>query len=63
MDERDGREVAEKRGLHILGLLGILRSAVSLHLIDKSEVRKHLLDGTNFRVKQELFERIMNVES
>jgi predicted nucleic acid-binding protein len=60
MDDKDGRQAAEQRGLTVFGTLGVLERGAEQGLVDMPEVLTRLL-ATNFcasaRVIQELLAR------
>jgi predicted nucleic acid-binding protein len=58
MDERLGRRFAQRRGLQVIGTLGILTEAAELGLIDLA-VMIDRLKLTNFRVSQRLIQTLL----
>lgn len=61
MDERKGRTFAEKHGLTVTGLVGILIKAKELrHLIELKPILDQLLEQ-NFRLSKELYERVLTL--
>jgi predicted nucleic acid-binding protein len=60
MDDKDGRQAAEQRGLTVFGTLGVLEHSAEQSLVDLPEVLRRLL-ATNFyasaRIIQELLAR------
>jgi predicted nucleic acid-binding protein len=59
IDERLGRQIAEKRGIAIIGTLGILDDAASQGLINIAEVIAQL-QQTNFRVSRHIIQSLLN---
>lgn len=59
LDDKDARKIALKRGLEIIGLVGILRDAAELNLIDLSSNLQRLKQF-GFRIKPSLLEKILN---
>jgi predicted nucleic acid-binding protein len=58
IDERAGRREAERRGLRIIGTLGILEEASLRDLVDLPQVISRLRQ-TKFRASAALYERIL----
>jgi predicted nucleic acid-binding protein len=60
MDDKDGRQAAERHGLTVFGTLSVLERAAEQRLVDMSEALTRLL-ATNFyapaRIIQELLAR------
>ncbi len=62
VDDRQGRREAEKRGILVIGTLGVMREAASLGLL---ELRTALsrLETTSFHVAPEILERLLKDQS
>ena len=61
VDERRGRNEAEKQGLEIIGLLGILvRGKQKGHLQKLKPILDQLIKEVGFRVSKKLYEFILN---
>ncbi len=58
IDERDGRRAARRRGLSVIGTLGVLEEAAVRALIDLPRVLAQLQD-TTFYVSAALFEELL----
>lgn len=58
VDERDARRVAQSRGLHVIGTLGVLQAAADRKLIDFEKTCECLLK-TSFRVHRRLIEALI----
>lgn len=59
MDDREGRQEAERRGLHVLGTLGVLREAAALGILDlRAAVER--LQNTNFYIAPEVLARLLD---
>jgi hypothetical protein len=58
VDDRQGRHAAERRGIPVLGTLGVLRVADNLGLLDLRMALKRL-EGTNFRIVPETLARLL----
>jgi predicted nucleic acid-binding protein len=58
IDERDGREEAVRRGIFVVGTLGILRAAAEQDLIDLPDAFDKLKQ-TSFRVSDELLHSLL----
>jgi uncharacterized protein len=48
MDEKQGRKIAKEQGLKIVGVIGILASAIKENIIDADEIIQKL-EETSFR--------------
>jgi predicted nucleic acid-binding protein len=59
LDDRAGRQAALNLGLKITGLLGILKDAETLGLLDLPETIDRLLTETNFRASPKLIKRLL----
>lgn len=59
IDERLGRQIAEERGIAIIGTLGILDDAADQGLINLAEVIAQL-QQTNFRVSRRIIQALLN---
>lgn len=59
MDDRDGREEAARRGLTVIGTLGVLSSAAEHGLLDLPEAFRQL-QQTNFRASAELYQQLLD---
>jgi predicted nucleic acid-binding protein len=59
LDDRAGRQAALNLGLKITGLLGILKDAATLELLDLPEVLDRLLTETNFRASPKLIKNLL----
>lgn len=59
IDERLGRQIAEERGIAIIGTLGILDDAAEQGLINLAEVIAQL-QQTNFRVSRRIIQALLN---
>jgi predicted nucleic acid-binding protein len=59
LDDRAGRQAALNLGLKITGLLGILKDAETLGLIDLPKIIDRLLTETNFRVSPKLIKHLL----
>lgn len=59
MDDRDGRQEAVRRGLPIIGTLGVLNDAAERGLIDLPEAFRRL-QQTNFRASAELYQQLLD---
>lgn len=63
MDERLGRQTADRLGLHYLGVIGILVQAKHKGLIDRIEpLLKALRNRAGFRISDELYVRVLKDE-
>jgi predicted nucleic acid-binding protein len=59
IDERLGREIARKRGLAVIGTLGILDDAATQGLIDLADTITQL-QQTNFRISRRIIQNLLN---
>jgi predicted nucleic acid-binding protein len=59
VDDRAGRQAALNLGLKITGLLGILKDAETLGLIDLPKMLERLVTETNFRASPKLIKRLL----
>lgn len=59
MDERRGRAVAERFGLRVMGLLGVLVEARQRGLVEQLKPHFDLLIQSGFWIRQELYERVL----
>jgi predicted nucleic acid-binding protein len=58
IDERSGRRAAERRGLSVIGTLGVLRAAADEGLLNlQSTIEK--LRGTSFHISPEVLGRLL----
>jgi predicted nucleic acid-binding protein len=58
VDDRRGRREAEKRGIAVMGTLGVLQEAATLRLLDLRLVVKSL-QGTSFYIAPEVLARLL----
>ena len=58
IDERMGRQMAQQRGLNIIGLIGILDEAATRHLIHFPTVIERL-QQTSFRISPRIVEALL----
>lgn len=58
VDDRQGRHEAEKRGIRVLGTLGVLREAAILDLLDLRAAVKRL-QATSFYIAPEVLTRLL----
>lgn len=58
VDDREGRREAEKRGIAVMGTLGVLQEAATLRLQDLRLAVKRL-QGTNFYLAPEILARLL----
>jgi predicted nucleic acid-binding protein len=58
VDDRQGRQAAQRRGISVIGTLGVLRVAGNLGLLDFGNALKRL-EGTNFRIGSEVLARLL----
>ena len=58
VDDRQGRHEAEKRGIPVMGTLGVLREAAALRLLDlRAAVQR--LEATTFYIAPEVLKRLL----
>jgi predicted nucleic acid-binding protein len=62
VDDRQGRREAEKRGIRVIGTLGVMREAATLGLLDIRIAVKRL-EATNFYVAPEVLSRLLKDQS
>jgi predicted nucleic acid-binding protein len=62
IDERAGREQARKRGIFIIGTLGILNSAAEKRLLDLSSTLEKL-QQTSFRASEKLISDLLKLDA
>jgi predicted nucleic acid-binding protein len=58
LDDRDGRREAQRRGIGVIGTLGVLREAAILGLLDLRAAVKRL-EATNFQIAPEVLARLL----
>jgi len=58
IDELSGRREANQRHLHVIGTLGVLQRAASKGLVDFKQALGRLR-ATNFRITQEIIDRLL----
>ena len=58
IDELSGRREANQRHLHVIGTLGVLQRASSKGLVDFKQALGRLR-ATNFRITQEIIDRLL----
>ena len=58
VDDRQGRREAEKRGITVIGTLGVLREAATLGLLNLRIAVKHL-QATSFYIAPEVLTRLL----
>jgi predicted nucleic acid-binding protein len=58
VDDRQGRREAEKRGIPVMGTLGVLRQGATLGLLDLRIAVKHL-EATSFYIAPEVLARLL----
>jgi predicted nucleic acid-binding protein len=61
LDDLRGRAEAQRRHLHFIGTLGVLRTAADKRLIDFRDAVKRLLQ-TNFHISQNILDRLIKGE-
>jgi predicted nucleic acid-binding protein len=59
VDEREGRREAERRGIPVIGTLGVLSEAATRGLLNLRAAVK-LLEATNFYIAPEVLTRLLN---
>lgn len=58
VDDRQGRHEAEKRGIPVMGTLGVMREAATIGLLDlRSAVKR--LEATSFYVAPDVLKRLL----
>jgi len=62
IDDWEGRQEAQRRGLKVAGTLGTLQEAAKLGLVDLQGAIKRL-QGTSFFISPELLSRILNEQA
>jgi predicted nucleic acid-binding protein len=62
IDDRQGRREAERRGISVMGTLGVLREAAILGLLDLRTAVKRL-EGTTFHIAPEVLARLLKDRS
>jgi predicted nucleic acid-binding protein len=62
IDERAGREEAKRRGIFVIGTLGILNSAAEKDLLDLPIALKNL-QQTSFRVSEKLVSDLLKLDA
>lgn len=60
MDDREAKKYAEKQGLRVTGVLGVLRDAAEQQLVDLEASFKRLHEETNFRAPQKLLDEVLD---
>lgn len=63
IDEKQGRLIAEKHQLSIIGTLGVLLKAKQMGLIGKVKPELDNLMAINFWIGQNLYDRILNLSN
>jgi predicted nucleic acid-binding protein len=58
VDDRQGRQAAEKRGIPVMGTLGVLREGAALGLLDLQAAVKRL-EATSFYIAPEVLARLL----
>jgi predicted nucleic acid-binding protein len=58
VDDREGRREAERRGIPVIGTLGVLREAATLRLLDIRVAAEHL-QATSFYVAPEVLAKLL----
>lgn len=62
IDERAGREQAKRRGIFIIGTLGILNSAAEKNLLDFTDALEKL-QQTSFRASEKLIGELLKLDA
>jgi len=62
IDDWEGRQEAQRRGLKVAGTLGTLQEAAKLGLVDLQGAIKRL-QGASFFISPELLSRILNEQA
>ena len=62
VDDRLGRHEAEKRGIPVIGTLGVIREAATLGLLDLRTAVKRL-EATSFHIAPEIIARLLKDRS
>jgi predicted nucleic acid-binding protein len=62
VDDRQGRHEAEKRGIPVMGTVGVLREAAILGLLDLRAAVKRL-EATSFHIVPEVLARLLKDRS
>ena len=62
IDERAGREEAKKRGIFVVGTLGILNSATEKELLDLPDALNQL-QQTSFRASEKLISDLLKIDA
>lgn len=60
MDDREAKKYAEKQGLRVTGVLGVLRDAAEEQLVDLEASLTRLQHETNFRAPRSLFDEVLD---
>ncbi len=60
IDDHDARDYAESQGFKVTGMLGVLRDAAELELLDLAASLRRLQQETNFRAPRSLFDDVMD---
>jgi len=58
IDDRQGRQEAERRGIPVIGTLGVMREAARLGLLDLPAAIKRL-EATSFHIAPEILARLL----
>lgn len=62
IDERKGREEAEKRGLKITGVIGVLlRAKNEKHILEIKPILDKLQQEAGFRIHPSLYQRVLEI--
>jgi predicted nucleic acid-binding protein len=59
IDDKDGRREAARRGIAVIGTLGVLRDAAALQLLDIREAIQRL-QSTSFRVAPDILANLIS---